>query len=185
MDGLTPGEVFLRLLDPDPVKAEERYRSLRAKLAFFFAHNGCRDPENWTDEVVFRVVRALQKDAGVTGDIVGYCYGFAKKLRYEYGRAQVRDGAAAPETDDATATRHNPSPHRLSPVESSLLLEECLGALRPADSRVFTEYFTADRVALARALGISAASLRLRVFRIRAKLRECLEGKPPEEPHGG
>jgi DNA-directed RNA polymerase specialized sigma24 family protein len=175
-------DLFLRLLSPDPGEAERRYAALRAKLIFFFVQRGCRDPQDWADEVVYRVSKALREGTELTTDLAGFCHGFAVNILKEARKRHARSAKNDPIESDIPAGISRP-PHELAAIESMVLLREILEMLDAEDRDLLIRYHTEDRKALARELGITEENLRLRIFRIRRKL-EILRARGSENSAG-
>ncbi len=163
---------FLALLDPDVLKAEEKYRILRAKLIFFFESRNACDPENLADEVLLRALRRLSQGVEAYSGLNAYCYGVAKNVLSE-SRRLPRE-VELPDEIASNVTRH---PAKLSTTEQKLLLGELLRNISPKDRDLLTRYYEDDRLALAGNLGMTANALRIVVHRIHKRLHEKLAAK--------
>ena len=180
---LTP-EAFDRLLhwlDPDRQQAGEKYERIRSKLIMFFEWKGVRDPQTPADETFNRVARKLLEGEMIrTPDPYKYCCGVAHRVAYETWRRAKEDpldenrawvsAAPTPEADaeDREAAR-------------AACLNECLGRLSSDSQALILEYYQteggrhmAQRQALAERRRLHANALRVRAFRLRARLEDCV-----------
>ena len=188
-------EAFERLLvslDADRERAGQRYEGVRRKLIEFFEARGAESPAEGADETINRVARRLSEGAEVQ-DLQKYFYGVARLVLLERFRAQERETVPLASVTPAaeTAADDQERAERLAGHEARLeCLEACLQGL-PAESREFiVEYYRAERgekiarrKEQARRLGIPLGALRLRAYRLRTRLedcvRSCLAGRPP------
>jgi RNA polymerase sigma factor (sigma-70 family) len=155
---------FLALLDADHDHAVEKYSALRRKLTTFFAWRGCgSDAEDMADDVLLRVVERV--DVLRPDDPTPYVFGMATNV----ARERLIKRHRGVELDDV-----EPSAFATSAPESASvarrLLEEYLAVLPESDRHLLVSYFTEDRATLAQKLGVSEASLRVRVHRLRRRL---------------
>jgi RNA polymerase sigma factor (sigma-70 family) len=168
LDGpLPPPRDLLSILDPDPVRAEASYHDLRRQLVRFLEWQNCYDPEEAAQEALARGFKRIA--GGVDTSIAGarsYFFGIAKNLVKEGWKAARRE-----EQLDPAIWEQSPSPARhLEQVEARLALAQCLRRLSPDERKLLVRYYTDDRVALCRELGVSAGNLRVTVHRIRRKI---------------
>ena len=119
-----PGGQFLALLDADPTQAARKYETLRAKLLFYFRHNGALDPDNLADEVILRVIRRLGDGIETYSGVSAYCFGVA-----EYVLREERRRPKSQELPDDGADAPAPPPTRLTRTEQSILVEQFLSTL--------------------------------------------------------
>jgi DNA-directed RNA polymerase specialized sigma24 family protein len=187
-------ERLLSLLDPDVEKAAQRYEALRRKLTKLFQWRGCARPEELADATFDRVARRLEEGATVApGDVSAYLHGVAVHVAQEHWRTAARERdlpqqLIAPPADEGPV----PDAHEERRLDC---LERCLASL-PAGARALLQrYHTAGegariaaRKALAREQGLTPLALRLRAFRLRTALADCItacEGRqalPETEP---
>ena len=159
---------WLALLDPDPVRAEACYLDLYRQLKRFLEWD-CRDAEDAAQEVLTRGFRRMTEGADVSEKGPrAFFFGIARNVIREgwkpkHRREQQLDPPAwdAQMSPTAEATR----------TEARLELEQCLSRLDKNDADLIVRYAVDGSETLARELGISAETLRVRVFRIRARLR--------------
>lgn len=180
---LIPPQSFdeiLAWLHPDREVAGEIYVQLRHDLAKIFTWNHCSDPEGLTDETFDRVARKVH-DLRETfvGDPKLFFYGVARNLIKENSK-QVKthvslESAEVPavestEVADETATMREEC------------LQSCLQKLNQEKRELILNYYAKDkqskidhRMEMAQQLGTSVETLRVRVYRIRNTLEQCIE----------
>lgn len=163
-------DALLDWLDPNREQAGQKYEEIRQRLIKIFTCRGCYEAEDLADETINRVSKKLTEiEEEFTGDPARYFYGVANKVHLEYLR------------------RKPLQPPPLVLVESDRLeeefrcLEHCLGQLTPENHELVLQYYQDDgkekidqRKLLAKRLGIAPNALRIRAYRIRASLEECL-----------
>lgn len=177
-----PRESFdelLAWLDPDRDVAAQMYLQLRQDLGKIFMWNRCADPEGLTDEVFDRVARKVHE---VKVDYVGnprlYFRAVANNLIKETHK-KVKTHASLSEVD-------LPQPETVSTAEDTAdiveCLESCLRQLTDERRKLILEYYAKEKQAkidqrheLAKRLKISLENLRVKVFRIRGSLEECIQ----------
>ena len=163
-------DALLDWLDSDRELAGIKYEQIRSRLIKIFTGRGCVDPEELADETINRVTSKLieiQKE--FTGDRARYFFGVANKVHLEYLRRKMPQPQSAP-TDSVRAE-----------LEYHCL-ERCIARLSEEDRALLLKDYGAKgqtqaerRKALADELGISINALRIRVYRIRTALKECIE----------
>ncbi len=163
-------DALLDWLDSDREQAGIKYEQIRSSLIKIFTGRGCIDAEELADETINRVtgkIREIQND--FTGDPARYFYGVAKLVYMEYWRRKPPQ-TPPPPPDSARAELEyrclERCIERLSEEDRGLLLREYGAKGRTQAER---------RKALADELGISLNALRIRVYRIRVGLKECIE----------
>ena len=171
---LTP-ELFEQLLDwlnPDREQAGRDYEALRRRLIKLFTCRGCSDPELLTDKTFDRVARKMPEiKVTYVGPREPYFYKVADNIRLESTRIKPSSIPPPPltaEEQDELEKRHS-------------CLDECMKSLSSENREIVWEYYQQDKRAkidqrkrLAERLGISLNALRIRSFRIRAALQECV-----------
>lgn len=182
-DSAIPPESFdeiLAWLNPNRDLAGSIYVKLRHDLARIFAWNRCPDPEGLTDEVFDRVARKVH-DLRHTfvGDPRLYFYGVARNLVKEIPK-KIKTQVSLQDTELAS------NPLIEMQEETAALREECLRnclqKLSEEKRELILAYYAKDKQAkidhrteMARRMGISVEALRVKAFRIRATLEECIE----------
>lgn len=179
----TPEEAFealLTWLNPDREQAAKRYEEIRRSLIQIFIWRGISDAEGLADETFERVTRRAPELAEMyVGDPAMYFYSVAKNLIKEYLR-NVKlhlplkgQGVAAPppaDKDDLEADERQFE-----------CLKLCLLRLKPEERDLILSYYSKDkqakidhRKALAERLKLETNALRVRTYRIRSRLENCI-----------
>jgi RNA polymerase sigma factor (sigma-70 family) len=188
-----PFDELLDWFDPaDRNRAAAKYETIRRSLIKIFVWGGCIDAEGMADEAFNRVeAKAQELKATFDGDPALYFYGVAKRLIKECQRS-AQSRVSLDEAGDPAAPLPVEDDEEGDPARESECLRRCLGKLSPADRKLILSYYMKDKQAkidyrkeLARQLGIVTNALRVRVYRIRAVLEECIEQcldeKAPDE----
>jgi DNA-directed RNA polymerase specialized sigma24 family protein len=167
----TAFDSLLTWLDADHDRAGEKYEQIRRRLIKFFTCRGRHDAEELADETINRVaLKAPELSKEYVGDPSLYFYGVAQKIFLE----SLRKPPAAPPP---------PPPPEPADLERDYeCLDRCLAELA-ADNRVLVlDYYREDgrakierRKEMARRLGIALNALRIRAFRIRMSLQQCVQ----------
>jgi DNA-directed RNA polymerase specialized sigma24 family protein len=164
-------DALLDWLDSDRDQAALKYEKIRRSLIKIFTGRGCCEPEDLADETINRVTSKL-KEIGkeFSGDRTRYFFGVANKVHLEHLRRKLPQAMPPPPSDPARIELEysclERCIERLTKNNRDLLLR-----YHGADSRNETEY----RRTLAEELGIAPNALRIRVYRIRMGLKECVE----------
>ena len=167
---------MLDWLDPDRERAGEKYELIRARLIKIMARRQCYAADELADETINRVSHKVKAVAPTyEGDPALYFYGVLRKVYLEWLPDDFTDSNPdpiywPPDPDD------DDDYHRLHGC-----LDECLKKLDPADRELILKYFEKSggakiecRRELAAKQGISLNTLRMKVHRINAKLRKCI-----------
>ena len=163
---------FLAWLDSDPDKAACQYTLIQGRLTKVFAARGCADPETLGQEVLNRVCVRIDTVRKNYPDPLRCCLGFVENVHREYLREeQMKNKAVKP-----------PDPRPADELEKEdQCLEQCLNTLGEADRNIFERYFKGEkrfriesRKKLAAELGITPNALRIRAFKLRKEMNECL-----------
>ncbi len=170
-------DTLLRWIAADDKEgATARFLQIRKALVKMFECRSCVDAEDLADETVDRVLKKLHDITPTySGDPALYFYGVAKNVFLEYTRkprtAELHDGIPVPDAkDDAYEADHQ-------------CLDKCLGKLDARERSLIIRYYSYanpsvksfERKKLADEHGYSITNLRIRAFRIRVKLQNCLE----------
>lgn len=170
---------ILAWLNPDRNEAAKMYVQLRDDLTRIFGWNRCADPDGLTDEVFDRVARKVHKVRQTfDGDPKLFFYGIARNLIKESPK-RIKKQVSIEDTD-------LPAPDPKPEDESAAVLEECLNSclqkLTGQKRELILNYYAKEKQAkidyrneLARKMGISVETLRVRVHRIRGTLEKCIE----------
>jgi len=163
-------DALLAWLSPDRDEAGRTYEQIRQRLIKIFSCRGCADPEDLADETINRVANKL-KD--IEPDFVGepgrYFYGVANKIQLEYMRRKPPPEVPPPTDDDRQDEREFEC------------LDRCIQKLSTENRQLVLEYYQNQgktkidhRKRIAESLGIAINALRIRAFRLRASLQECV-----------
>lgn len=168
-------EVFDQLLawlSPDRDEAGKKYEAIRSRLIKIFVCRGCTEAEELTDETINRVASKAEELAGkYVGDPALYFYGVAQKVHMEHVRKKP---PPAPLPAPASSEEEMEQEYDC--------LDRCMGALSPYDRDLILQYYQEEKRAkidarkeLAEKLGVALNALRIRAYRIRTTLQQCLE----------
>jgi DNA-directed RNA polymerase specialized sigma24 family protein len=167
-------DAFLQLLarlNADPALAGESYEKLRARLIYFFERRGCLIPAELADETVNRVARKIEEGQEIE-DLFKFSYGVARFVLLEHWDDPKREWEQLDERLSLS------EPDRESEEHQVECMKKCLQALSSEERDLIVKNCTLDKRGkeeLAMVLGVTINALRLRVFRIRARLHECRE----------
>ena len=173
----TPFHKFLRWLSEDPEIAAKEYERIRKKVVRFFIHKGWRDPDTLFDITIDRVVKIVDRGDQYSSPLalcIGVAVNIDREKRKKPDPEQLDDYIDPPaaEPDDDKALHE----------QRLVCMERCLDELPREDRDLLINYHKGDgreringRKLLADALG-GSNSLRIKVFRICARLRTCVNG---------
>jgi len=168
---------FLSWLDPDREQAGLKYESIRRNLIVIFRCRGCALAEDLADEAINRVIRRAEKVAeSYVGDPAPYFYTVAQNLYLEHLRTTP---AFSPLAEALQSSGPTSDPEEEEVYEC---LERCMQRLPATARELVMEYYREEGQAkinyhreLARRLGIAVNALRIRVYRIRISLENCID----------
>lgn len=171
---------LLDYLDSDRERAAAKYEAIRARLVQMFEWRKCRLPDALADETFDRVSRKIEQGEHIEGEPIAYFYGVARNVFREYSKQlQKEDSAIAVGQGYFSAALDKLTDKDLQ--ERLNCLDKCVAALSPRNLQIITKYYQSekagkirDRRDLARDLGISHATLRMRTHRIRCVLESCV-----------
>jgi DNA-directed RNA polymerase specialized sigma24 family protein len=186
------GEAFDRMLaelHPDIERAGEQYEKIRRKLVKLFEWRGCAHSEECADETFNRVAQKISEGNLIwTEDPYSYFHGVALNVLREYWRSVEQTAKALEEVaqiQDLSVDPEHLSVRQVEQTNKERLLEclnQCLQKLPPESLHLITRYHQieessnkARRKELAQSLGIPINALRIRAYRIRSAIEECVE----------
>lgn len=171
-------DALLRWLDADRARAGAKHEQIRDSLINIFSWRGFRNADELAEETIARVSRKVEEIAkDYKGDPARYFYAVAKKIFLEAYKREQRIRFVPIEPNDFPTD--GPSSNEDRPDLDCL--DECLKQLSPADRDLVLLYYQQEqpkiskRKELARSLGLSQNSVRIKVFRIRQTLQSCIE----------
>jgi RNA polymerase sigma factor (sigma-70 family) len=167
LDGL------LQALGEDRNAAGRRYEILRRKLIDLFAWRCSEGPEELADETLNRLARRLIQGEPVE-KIESYALGIARMLLKETARRREQRDIALREIQIL-------QPDAAEDTEILEAFERCLDALPQSSRTLIARYYSGERAALARELGVSVNTMRTRALRIRRKLYQCVNSNRRNE----
>jgi hypothetical protein len=178
---LTP-EILNKLLDSlskDKTVAGIAYTKLRNSLIRFFDVKGDSTPEDSADITLDRVAMKISQNVEIP-DVTKYSFGVARFVFLERLRLAKKDKIAAEGFyADKISTKTEPEPDNFQP------LRECFNNLEDNEKQILREYFAdipasklfEQRKELQIKYNISLNSLRVKVFRLRERLENCVKNK--------
>lgn len=172
----------LAWLDLDREVAATIYVQLRKDLTKIFTWNRCADPEGLTDEAFDRVSRKiLHLRQTFEGDPRLYFHGVARNLIKENAK-KVKAYASLEGADTPAQTNPITQESEETAEIRSEWLQACLQKLSNEKQELILAYYAREKQAkiayrheLAQRRGISLTTLRVRVYRIRSTLEECIQ----------
>lgn len=172
--------LLLSSLHDDRERAGEEYERLRRTLVTFFDWRGCAFPEELADETFNRAARRLEEGEPIR-NLADYCHGVARRMIFEVIPAQNKTREAPEDFKDVPA-KEDAFEERAERERQFDCFERCLSQLSVDDRELIVSYYQTERrakidnrVAIAQSLGISLNNLRVRVYRIRARLEDCIK----------
>jgi DNA-directed RNA polymerase specialized sigma24 family protein len=170
-------DMLLARLHPDRDEAGRKYDQLRRKLVKFFELWGGASPEEYADESLDRAARKIFEGDDVK-NVHGFVLGVARLLNKEVVKREIRERKAIQELRRSVAEGGYHAEHE----KQLACYEKCLGALRPGDRDLFVRYYQGEgrprarqREELCVDLGVTMNLLRVRAFRIRKSVAQCIK----------
>lgn len=171
-------EEILAWLNPDREVAATIYVQLRHDLAKVFSYRGCNDPEGLTDEVFDRVAKKVHSVRPTyEGDPRLYFRAVANNLVKETLK-RVKNQVSL-EGIDVPQQKTSETEKESENVEECL--QSCLQKLNDNNRKLIVAYYAKEKQAkidhrneMAQQLGITVETLRVKIYRIRLSLQECI-----------
>ncbi len=174
-------EKLLARLDPDATEAGRKYEVLRLKIEKFLHWQGCREShaENLADTTLDRIASKI--DGGeVIENINAYAVTVARFVWFEFSRKNKEDATDdfSGNTEAVDGESHDESDERIGCLRKCLVHLD----LTDDDRKMIVEYYDVEageklkqtRRKLAESLGVEQNALRVRAFRLRARLEDCI-----------
>ena len=171
-------DALLKWLDPDREQAAMKYEEIRKRLIKIFTGRDCVEAEDLADETLNRVVSKLDElGTEFEGDRGRYFFGVANKVYLEYKRRKLPQSSPSPPPDS-------------NQIELEFrCMEHCIETLSEENKYLLLQYYGAEgrakveqRKRLAEQLKIAPNALRIRAYRIRVGLQECMAKCIEDEP---
>ena len=169
--------------DKEPI---EEYKIVRGRLISYFEFKGCDDPITLADKTIDRFAQKVYES---TPDneikYVNYAFGIAKNVYFEYLKKN-KEVSTEIENTNLDVNKSAPSSDILSEMEFNEnkmnCMRHCLKGLKAKDKRFLTEYYELleskqidYRQNLAQKHNISLNNLRVKIYRLKDNLRNCLK----------
>ena len=178
---------LLEQLDSDRDRAAEKYEQIRQRLIKLFRWRGCLDFEEYTDKTIDRVARRIADGALIqTPNPYTLFYGVAMNVLKEHWRKSERESEAldslsqpqSPVDPEDIRAEEEENKEQEARIEC---LRHCLGQLPPESVSLIKKYYAEgdvlnkeQRKQIAEELRISVNALRVRAFRIRSEVEQCV-----------
>lgn len=167
-------QALLTWLSPDRAEAATKFQRIRGDLIRIVASRGCPVPEDLADEAIERVARKVSKIAvDYIGDPGLYFHAVVRNVHREYVR-RLKPTTLDREPQAVKAADETEENH-------SRCLDECLKTMSDADQAFILDYYSRDRSdkiarrkAIATRIGVGLNALRIRAYRIRERLFQCV-----------
>jgi hypothetical protein len=171
--------LLLRTLSPDEGAAASAYSKLRDSLVRFFELKGDLDGNRSADETLDRVSAKLSGDVLIE-DLTKYSFGVARLVFLENLR-KLQNQEKAFKSYELENRRQAIDDE----TDGFSKMRECFGELSVSDRDLLHKYFEdmsrseldEQRRKLAAGLGASLNNLRLKIFRLRRRLEDCVRAK--------
>ena len=179
--------LFLSWLSKDRDVAGQKYEDIRRRLIIMLNARGCRHASEVADEAINRFIRRLPELIdSYEGDPVPYLCVIARNVHREF----VRNEAIPLDMNEYDAIAPPTKTEEDLEEVVDRCLERCLSKLESKSRELVLTYYEHEkktkidfRKSLAKAMGIAANALRIRVHRIRTTLEDCLNDcLGPEAP---
>jgi RNA polymerase sigma factor (sigma-70 family) len=166
---------MLEWLNADRDDAIRKYEKIYHRLIEILASRGCHEAEDLADEIIDRVVNKIDEvSKNYEGDPASYFYGVAKNVLFEYWkRKSPSDLPYLLKAEDTSDSDEKELRHAI--------LDDCLALLSEEDRDLILNYYQKEgrekilyRTEIASKLGIALNALRIRVYRIRIGLKDCV-----------
>ena len=157
----------------DREQAARSYENIRRRLIRMFMSRGCYEAEDVADKTFDRITSKLDQLQNYEGTREPYCYSVGALVLKEWFRHIDKRPKHLPPPPPDSDWKEREQRHAC--------LDECMKKRTSEDQAVILEYYQQERRAkidgrqrLAEKYGISLNALRIKAFRIRATLQECV-----------
>jgi RNA polymerase sigma factor (sigma-70 family) len=174
-------EEILAWLSPDRELAASMYLDLRRRLIKIFGWNHCTDPEGMTDETFDRAAKQVHElKETFEGDPKLFFYAVARNLIREYQR-KIKSYVSIDDVELQVEAPHEIEEEDDADLRTECLLS-CLRGLTSEKRELILGYYAKEKQAkinhrteMAKRLGLTVETLRVRAYRIRSELEKCIE----------
>lgn len=168
---------LLACFSPDEHEASKQLLLAYLKLVRFFEWHKCDSPELCADNTIDRAARRIDEGEGID-NLMGYLYGIANYVFME--TLKPPDPVPLP-VEPTTPHPFEPQPEDEEREARLRCLDICLEELQADDRVVILGYYQEEKRAkinfrkqMADRLGVGLNALRIRAYRIRTMLEECV-----------
>jgi len=176
-------DILLEWLSPDSEKSAALFLDLRRRLVFIFRF--FEDPEDLAGEVVMRALNNIKKGKV---ELSGKAEHYILKIAFFVKKEQVRKKIVF-QIDETINHLPTSMCENSFPEELYRIIEECFGALDEDEREIFLAYtFSPEdtpekqhRQNVAEKWNITIGHMRVIIFRVKNKLRDCAMKKLAEE----
>lgn len=170
---------FLGWLDPDRRRAAEKYEAVRRGLIIVYASRGCFESDQLADETINRVIEKIDELVeNFEGDREKYFFGVARNVYREFARKRKFQLNEEITSDEDSFIKFFESERNNLTLTC---LKSCLEEIDPENKQLILDYFDVEsgrekeyRELIAEKYSITVNSLRVRMFRIKRDLYECI-----------
>lgn len=168
---------LLACFSADEEEASKQLLSAYLKLVRFFEWHMIDSPEQCADETIDRAARRIDEGEQID-NVMGYLNGIAHYVLMEKRKPMPLEPLPV---DLADRRSFDPSAADEEHETRLRCLDDCLKELQSEDRSVILGYYQEEKRAkidfrrqMAARLGVGLNALRIRAFRIRVRLEECL-----------
>jgi DNA-directed RNA polymerase specialized sigma24 family protein len=170
-------DALLARLGADPGAVGDEYERLRARTVRFLEWHRCLNPEDTADVVLTRLAIKCEQGEPIA-NVHGYALGIARFVLQE--ASAIRPVASLDANDGPSPAVAGESQNE-AVERRAACLDGCLEQLPKASRELVLRYYEGEghakivqRRNLAASLAITERALRLRVFRVRESLHQCV-----------
>lgn len=169
-------DALLKTLDNDRDRAAGKYLRLRERLERFFEWRNCENVEELTDIVFDRTIKKIAEGEKILNP-EAFCVSISKFVLLENRRETFRTEKL---DENSPAAADEPDFVDVLSDKRTKCLDSCLSEIPSGDRALIISYFNTEektmistRKRLAKSIGITLNSLRIRICRLKSKLEVC------------
>jgi DNA-directed RNA polymerase specialized sigma24 family protein len=173
-------EQLLAALDVDRERAGAQYRQLHLQLVKFFEWQCSGQADQQADEVIDRLTRRIARGDHID-NLQAYAYGVAKLLLLEARKELEREKRVHTQLLWFAKSRSEGNVESEEALQQQECFDNCLETLTGKNRSIILGYYAGERRSkiegrreLAAALGTDLNALRVRAYRIRSQLENCV-----------